>query len=124
MSELGGRPEREAIFVWVANRNRATALDGMRAAAMLLEMDAGAAGCPRECFFHVTVGLLELDQKIALVRAVDEGRARRERGAAIGDCGQRLVVDMNEGSHILCDVAVARDHHCHRLASKRNFIAG
>ena len=78
MGELGRRPEREAIFDRVVNRHRATTFDGMRAATMLLEMNAGATGRTRECFLNVPVGLLELDQEIALLRAVHERRARRE----------------------------------------------
>src|SRR5262244_998485 len=96
----------------------------MRAAAVLLEMDAEAAGRASECLRDLAIGLLELDQKIALAGGVGARRLRRQRLSAVGDRGQWLIIDGNECCGVFGNVARLRDHDRHRFADERDFVLG
>jgi len=91
---------------------------------MLLEIDASAMGCARECVGGVAIGLLELDQEIAGAREMRARRLRCECLPAVRDRRQRRVVDRNEGRGVLGDVARLRDHHRHGLPDKGHFVLG
>ena len=96
MGELRRRPERQPVLVGVVDGDRAASLDRVRAAAVLLEIDADAPRGAREGIRGVAIGLLELDQEVALAGPVGARRLRGERVAAIGDRGQRFVIDGNQ----------------------------
>jgi hypothetical protein len=124
VGELRRRPEREPVLVGVVDGERAAPLDRVRAAAVLLEIDADAPRGARECIRGVAIALLELGQKITLAGPVRARRLRGERVAAIGDRGQRLVVDSNQGRSIFGNVARPRDHDRHRLADEGDLVLG
>ena len=105
VGKLGRRPQGQAILVDVVSCERAAPFDRMRAAAVLLQADAGAMRRAGEGPRHVAVGLLELDQHVAGAAAMGDRCARRERRAAIGDRRQRLVIDLDAGGGILGDIA-------------------
>ena len=124
VGELRRRPQGKPIVVDVVGGDRAAPLDRVRAAAMLLEIDAGAMGCARECVGSVAIGLLELDQEIAGACAMGARRLRCERLPAVRDRRQRRVVDRNEGRGVLGDVARLRDHDRDGLPDKGHFVLG
>ena len=88
----------------------------MRAAAVLLEADAGAMRRTCKCGFDIAIGLIELDQQIAFPAAMDERRANAQRRPAIRHRRQRLVIDDHLRGRILGDVARRGDHDRHRFA--------
>ena len=51
-------------------------------------------------------------------------RARRERGAAVGNRGQRLVIDVDEPGRILGNVAIVCDDDGDGLADVHHFVTG
>src|SRR5256886_17145633 len=61
VGELRRRPERQPVLVGVVDGDRAASLDRVRAAAVLLEIDADAPRGAREGIRGVAIGLLELD---------------------------------------------------------------
>ena len=70
MGKLGRGPERQSILVEVVGGDRAAALDRMRAAAVLLEADAGPVRRTRERTGNVAVRLAEIEQEIAWPQAM------------------------------------------------------
>ena len=103
---------------------RAAPFDRMRAAAMLLEIDARAMRRARERVGDIAIGLPELGQQIARAGAMDARCARRERLPAVRHRRQRLVVDRDQRGGVLGDVARLRDHDRHRLADKGDLVLG
>ncbi len=81
--KLRRRPQREPVLVDIVGGNGAASFDRVRAAAVLLEIDAGAMGRARECVGDVAVGLPKLDQEIARSGAMGARCARRQRLPAI-----------------------------------------
>ena len=124
VGELRRRPERQPVLVGVVDGDRAASLDRVRAAAVLLEIDADAPRGAREGIRGVAIGLLELDQEVALAGPVGARRLRGERVAAIGDRGQRFVIDGNQRRSVFGNVARPRDHDRHRLADKGDLVLG
>ena len=124
VGELRRGPQRQPVLVDVVDRERAAAFDRMCAAAMLLEIDAGAMRRARERVGDVAVGLPELGQEIAGAGAMGERRARGERCRQSDTAGKRLVVDRDQRGGVLGDVARLRDHHRHRLADKGDLVLG
>ena len=122
--ELRRRPQRQPVLVDVVDRKRAAAFDRMRAAAMLLEVDAGAMGRARERVGDVAIGLPELGQEVAGAGAMGARRARCQRLPAVRHRRQRLVVDRDQRRGVLGDVARLRDHHRHRLADEGDLVLG
>ena len=96
VGELRRRPEGQTVLVDVIGRERATPFDRVRAAAVLLEVHAGAMGGTGKRTRHVAIGLLELDHHVATLAPERERRAGRDRGATVGDRRQRLVINGNQ----------------------------
>ena len=122
--KLRRRPQGEPVLVDVVGRERAAALDRVRAAAMLLETDAGAMGGAGERVGDVAVSLPELDQHVAGAGAMRARRPRCKRLPTVGYGRQWFVVDRDQGGRVLGEVARGRDHDRHRLADEGNLVLG
>ena len=90
MGELRRRPRRQPVLVDVVDRNCAAPFDRMCAAAMLLELHAGAAGAARTRG-DVAIRLRELGQEIAGAAGMDAGApgARASRQSDTAESGGR-----------------------------------
>jgi len=122
--KLGRGPQREPVLIAVVGGKRAASLERMRAAAMLLEVDARAMTRASKCCLCVAVGLLELDQQVACFCRMRARGARSQGGAAIGHGRQRLIIDVNKSSGVLGAVARLRNYDRNRLADECDLVAG
>ena len=70
----------------------------------------------------IAVAHAEFGQQIVRRAPVHDRGPRRERRAAVGDRGQRIVFDLDQRGAVLGDVAVVGDHDRHRLADVHHFV--
>src|SRR5579859_2229462 len=96
----------------------------MSAAAVLLEVYGRAMRRAGKRGVDIAVALAKLDEQVARLAAMGKRRAGPQRGAAIGDRRQRLVIHLNQGGGILGNGAGTRDHDRDGFAHERDFVLG
>ena len=124
MRLLGGRPDRDAFGAAVEFGHDAAPFDRMAGAAVLPEIGmermrgVGEGG----------VGIAEIHlvggDRVGIELAPHCRRAGRERLAAIGDGGQQVVVDVDQGRGVLGNVAAVGDDDGDGLAHIGHLAVG
>ena len=117
-------PHRHLVRPRLMARDQSPRLDGMRAAAMLLEGDGEHAGSGGERGVAVAVLGPDFLHHIVARLAVRGGGAGGERVPAVGDGGQGLVLDDHHGCRVFGRVARVGDDDRDRLAGVADLVLG
>src|SRR5580704_4453580 len=122
--ELRRGPQCQAVLIGVVQGQRTAAFDRVCAAAMLLEIDAGAVWRARKRGFDVAIALAKFDEEIAGFAAMRERGPRTQRGPTIRYRRKYFVIDVNQRGRIFRDRARLRDHDGNSLTDEDDFIFG
>src|SRR5215831_6926245 len=96
----------------------------MGATTMLLEIDGGPVRRSRKGTRDIAIGLPERMHEIAGLAPMRNGSSGRKRRPAVRNCRQWLVVDLDQSSGVLGEIASLRNDDRHGLAHKGDFILG
>ena len=100
----------------------AAAFHRMTAAPMLPQRFMEDMRCGGEYGVNIAISDVEFRKQIVGAIPVDLRGLRFHCGAAIGNRGQRIIVDLDKGSRVLGDVTVLSDNDRHGFADMDDFV--
>ena len=122
MRRLAGQPERQAVVERVGDRHGAAAFDGEPEPLVLPQRDPHMVRGGGERRLDIAIADLVFGEQIVVEMAMRDRRARGQRVAAIGDRGERAVVDFDQPGRVLGGVAAPGDHHGDRLPDMADLV--
>ena len=122
MRRLARQPERQAVVERVGDGDGAAAFDGEPEPLVLSQRDPHKMRGGGERRLDVAIADVVFGEQIVVEMAMRDRRARRDRIAAVGNRGERAVVDFDQLRRVLGGVAALGDHHGDRLPDMANLV--